>query len=98
MFFPSSGGRSTKASSFCGACPVVRMCLREAIATKQVGFWAGTTEGERVVMAEYMNIKQEPVNINKIVFDKEPTAPLKVHTKTYDTVDYLYAIDAPSFT
>lgn len=38
------------AKRVCGHCPVREECLEEALATKQLGVWGGTTETERVAI------------------------------------------------
>ena len=52
IFFPTVGGKSNKARSFCSLCPVQGSCLMDALETKLDGFFSGTTPQERVIMAD----------------------------------------------
>lgn len=53
MFFPNvPGSKPTKAAAFCATCPVQRKCLIESIEQGLKGFWAGTTDDARAVMAK----------------------------------------------
>ena len=61
IFFPSRGGKPTKAKKLCGSCPVQKECLDEAIRLKLEGFYAGTTFSERECMANEFGIKQTPL-------------------------------------
>lgn len=56
LFFPKPGGKSKAAKNYCSDCPVIDKCLNEAIALDSMGFWAGTTEGERRRMAEFLGL------------------------------------------
>lgn len=47
LFFPGPGGKVNKARKFCDSCPIVGICLQNAIDYELEGFWAGTTEDER---------------------------------------------------
>lgn len=93
IFFPSSGGKSTQAKKICDACPVEAMCLRQAIEKGLQGFWAGTTDRERAVMAQHWHIKVEPVVI------PEPSIKRRVYrrvsTAVSDTLSYLDTLKSP---
>lgn len=72
IFFPGSGGKPTKAKLFCEGCPTKGDCLKDAITNKLSGFFAGTTESERSIMAEQFGLDQRP--IGELVKKLTPTA------------------------
>lgn len=101
IFFPSSGGKPTKAKLLCESCPVKSNCLQQAIELRLEGFYAGTTLTERDTMAQLFNIEQHPlVDLIRDLFpsDKKPKTIRRrvVRNKKYeDTVQYLDDLDGP---
>jgi hypothetical protein len=96
MFFPGSGGKPSKAKSFCAQCPVADLCLKEAIEENYDGFFAGTTREERVIMARYFHITPKTVDE---AMPPEPERKRKVYLKVAsnfeDTLTYLNSIVSP---
>lgn len=80
MFFPGRGGSTKKAETFCNGCPVVGICLRNAIEKDLEGFYAGTTKAQRIVMAGMMKIAINPIRI------PEPSKKRRVYRKVINTV------------
>ena len=100
IFWPGSGGKPTKAKEYCNDCPVISLCLREAMEKGLTGFWAGTTDRERMLMAETFGITPQPINLNAYVFGNptEGSQPKKVKPKpSADTLTYLDSIDNPMY-
>ena len=54
LFFPGSGGKPHKADNYCNTCPVLRICLSEALQSGLPGFLAGTTEQARKHMRVFV--------------------------------------------
>lgn len=101
LFFPSSGGKPTKAEIFCGRCPVRSICLREAIEKELEGFMCGTTENQRKVMAKEFHIKVNPLmNQYHAALPqraKEKVKPVyrKWSPPQPDTLEYLNSLNPP---
>lgn len=98
VFFPSSGGKPTKAKQICEECPVVSMCLKRAIESNLSGFLAGTTESERKVMSAYFCVKPVQAEIAELLPE---VGKRKVYRKILphhkDTVEYLNELQEPVF-
>lgn len=95
IFFPSSGGKPTEAKKLCASCPVQAMCLAQAIEKGLSGFWAGTTDKERVVMADKWHINIQPDVIDLPVKAKV-NGKLFRNRQVVDTVSYLDSLQGPS--
>lgn len=57
LFFPTAGGKPNKAKVYCSDCPFKSQCLKDAIEKKLVGYFAGTTDDDRRLMAPLHGIK-----------------------------------------
>ena len=97
IFFPKQGGKVNKARKFCNeGCPVVKECLMGAIEGKLEGFFAGTTEKERKVMAADFAIEVTPVSetIRKLLPQAGKKRIFRKIVETpEDTLAYLDKID-----
>lgn len=97
MFFPGSGGKPTKANEYCSGCSVQRDCLIEAIESGLSGFWAGTTDAARAVMARSFHVKLGSI---EDVMPPEPKARRiyrhVIITSVTTTVDYLDTLEGPT--
>lgn len=95
IFFPGSGGKPTQAKKLCDQCPFEKQCLINAIEKGLSGFWAGTTEKERSVMARKWHITVVPVSV-----DLDQLRPSKVVRRlsnaVVDTLSYLDSLTGPS--
>lgn len=99
LFFPGSGGKSTKAQTFCSQCPVKSLCLQQAIELRLEGFYAGTTFDERNNMAAMFGITQKPlVDIVKSLLPVGPGIKIRKRTTTRyysDTYSFLNDLIGP---
>lgn len=59
LFFPGTGGRPTKAKYYCDTCPMLSVCLEDAIKNNAHGFIAGTTEKERRGMGRFLQAVED---------------------------------------
>jgi WhiB family transcriptional regulator, redox-sensing transcriptional regulator len=50
-FFPESGQTTSEAKAACARCPVAGPCLEYAMAGRERGTWAGTSEPDRLSLA-----------------------------------------------
>lgn len=99
IFFPGSGGKPTKAKKICGQCPLEAMCLAKAIEEGLSGFWAGTTDKERAVMAARFHIPVKPIGLETIVEEIRPKRVLRrVGSAITDTLSYLDTLKGPDET
>lgn len=93
IFFPKPGGKSKAAKEFCSDCPVINKCLDEAITLGLIGMWAGTTDGERRRMVEF-------IGSIDVVMPPEPTAqtrrPKRIPADPNPLRDPLYGVEGPS--
>lgn len=93
IFFPKPGGKSNAAKKYCETCPVINRCLDEALALGLVGMWAGTTEGERRRMADF-------VGSLACVMPPEPTAKTRKLRRILSDPnvldDPLFGLEGPS--
>lgn len=55
LFFPPTGRVSNKAKDFCRECPVMSICLEDALKNDDEGIRAGTTYKERRAIKKYQN-------------------------------------------
>lgn len=95
IFFPGSGGKSSQAKKICDACPVNAMCLVQAIENGLKGFWAGTTDKDRLVMAELYHMQVVPIESLVPEPPKKRRVFKKVTNVTFDTVGYLDTLVSP---
>jgi hypothetical protein len=102
LFFPGSGGKPTKAESFCSGCPVLADCLNDAIKYRLEGFIAGTTLEDRCRMAmHYRTIVVTPLtelmerHLPERAKRKVRTVYRKFGPPIPDTLDYLDSLDGP---
>lgn len=98
IFFPGSGGKPNKAKAFCSNCPVIATCLQEAIELKLQGFFAGTTEDERTVMAKSWHVPVKPLTaaLPPEPDNKKRKVYLKVDWPVEDTVTHLDSLVGPA--
>lgn len=88
IFFPSTPGKKpTRAKALCATCPFESVCLLEALENDLKGFYAGTTEPERKVMAKMRGIVQK--SIDDLI--PEPEKPTAAKPK------YLKVVVSPEF-
>lgn len=59
----------------CGACPVRYFCLNYAVANDEKGYWAGTTEKDRLGMKDQLDLSHVPIE-ERNSFQKEPVRGL----------------------
>lgn len=98
VFFPSSGGKPTKAKQICEQCPVVGMCLKRAIESNLSGFLAGTTESERKVMSAYFCVKPVQAEIQELLPEVgKRRVYRKIIKNDEDTLSYLDGLSEPTF-
>lgn len=69
MFFTEEGSSTFKEESFlkrtCAACPVKSECLDYALNHAVLGWWGGTSEGQRKRLRRQLNIIPEPVIVER---------------------------------
>ena len=56
-FYVTSGMKYEGLRELCAGCPVIDNCYDHAIQHESEGFWAGTTENERVAIRREKNIR-----------------------------------------
>lgn len=101
IFFPNSGGKPTKAKALCDTCPIMGMCLKKACEEGLEGFYAGTTQSDRLVISRNYLHYSNKSNPNQTVNNVLPKTVgrrvgyRKVNTEYEDTVDYLDKIESP---
>lgn len=95
IFFPGSGGKPTKAKQLCDQCPFEKQCLINAIEKGLSGFWAGTTEKERSVMAQKWHVKVQPIT-DQIEALRPSRVIRRVSSAVSDTLAYLDSLTGPS--
>lgn len=95
LFFPGPGGKSKAAAKFCEGCPVVAECLNETLALGGVGFWAGTTEGERERMIKFLGLM--PAQLDTVPEEVPRRRKLRnIPAATNILDDPLYGVEGPS--
>lgn len=105
IFFPSSGGKATKANEFCRSCPVRQQCLMEAVELELEGFIAGYTVDERKSIRK---MKASLANSKSLIQRMAQVLPAEAlekkrriyrkHPKDFDTIDtleFLNSIEGP---
>jgi WhiB family transcriptional regulator, redox-sensing transcriptional regulator len=69
MFFTEEGSSTFKEESFlkrtCAACSVKSECLDYALNHAVLGWWGGTSEGQRKRLRRQLNIIPEPVIVER---------------------------------
>lgn len=69
LFFPSiKGKKPTKANAeYCSTCPVLGLCLENAIANGLRGFWAGTSDAQRAKMSKQLRYIQGVLDLDEFL-------------------------------
>lgn len=56
LFFPDAGRTIRGAKEFCADCPVINICLEQALINREHGVWAGTNEKERRAILRFREL------------------------------------------
>jgi hypothetical protein len=95
IFFPTSGGKPTEAKKLCASCSLEALCLAQAIEKGLQGFWAGTTDKERAVMAARFHVKVQPLEA-VIETPKRIAGKIFRSKQVQDTLAYLDTLKGPA--
>lgn len=84
LFFTGPGGKPHQADKYCADCPILSMCLQEAIDGNYKGFWAGTSDSQR------WNYKKVNRELAQRLADAMPVEPVgrKIYLKVFTSPDY----------
>lgn len=100
LFFPGRGGKSNKAKAFCRGCPVIDICLQEALQHTFDGFQAGTTEEERQEIRSFLNLVPVPIEwfipVPKNSTNPRGRRPKQPVPRRNELNDPLYGVNGPS--
>jgi len=88
IFFPAQGEKVSQEAVFaCEDCPVQEKCLEHALRHEQYGYWAGTTESQRVSIRKSLKISiKTPQSNYTYSEDKFKQTSVRASTALHGTV------------